>query len=93
MELDYIKGFLKVDFSEDDDYIKLLSEVAEKYIKDAVGKCDYSDPRARLLTLVIVTELYEKRSLTVEKAGEKVQYTIRSIITQMQTEEWMSSEN
>ncbi|MDE5993731.1 MAG: head-tail connector protein, partial [Oscillospiraceae bacterium] len=50
--------------------------------------CDYSDPRTKLLALVIITELYEKRSFSVEKAGEKAQYTIRSIIAQLQAEEY-----
>lgn len=89
MELDYIKGFLKVDFADDDEYITLLSEVAEKYIEAAVGSCDYDDARVKLLALVIITELYEKRSYSVEKAGEKAQYTIRSIIAQLQAEEEM----
>ena len=92
MELDFIKKVIKVDFDEDDEYITLLSEVAEKYIKAATGKCDYSDPRVRLLALVIITELYEKRSYSVEKAGEKAQYTIRSMISQLQAEEVMSDD-
>lgn len=92
MELNYIKGFLKVDFDEDDEYITLLSGVAEKYIEAATGKCDYNDPRVKLLALVIITELYEKRSYSVEKAGEKAQYTIRSIISQLQAEEVMDDD-
>lgn len=92
MELDFIKNVLKVDFDEDDEYITLLSEVAAKYIEAATGNCDYSDPRVRLLALVIITELYEKRSYSVEKAGEKAQYTIRSIISQLQAEEVMSDD-
>ena len=55
MELDFIKKVIKVDFDEDDEYITVLSEVAEKYIEAATGKCDYSDPRVRLLALVIIT--------------------------------------
>lgn len=92
MELDFIKKVIKVDFDEDDEYITLLSEVAEKYIEAATGKCDYSDPRVRLLALVIIAELYEKRSYSVEKAGEKAQYTIRSMISQLQAEEVMSDD-
>lgn len=89
MELEYIKGFLKVDFDDDDEIIQLLSETAKRYIESAVGKCDYSDPRVKVLALVIITELYEKRSFSVDKAGEKAQYTIRSIITQLQAEEYI----
>lgn len=93
MELEYIKSFLKVDFDDDDEMIQLLSETAAKYIEAATGKCDYSDPRVKLLSLVIITELYEKRSFSVEKAGEKAQYTIRSIISQLQAEEYLSNDD
>lgn len=93
MELEYIKSFLKVDFDDDDEIILLLSETAEKYIEAATGKCDYSDPRVKLLALTIITELYEKRSFTVEKAGEKAQYTIRSIIAQLQAEEYFGDDD
>lgn len=93
MELEYIKNFLKVDFDDDDQTITLLSETAEKYIEAATGKCDYSDPRVKLLALVIITELYEKRSFSVENAGEKAQYTIRSIISQLQAEEYLDNES
>lgn len=93
MELEYIKSFLKVDFDDDDEMIQLLSDVAAKYIEAATGKCDYSDPRVKLLALVIITELYEKRSFSVEKAGEKAQYTIRSIISQLQAEEYLNNDD
>lgn len=93
MELEYIKSFLKVDFDDDDEMIQLLSDVAYKYIEAATGKCNYSDPRVKLLALVIITELYEKRSFSVEKAGEKAQYTIRSIISQLQAEEYLDNED
>lgn len=93
MELSYIKEFLKVDFDDDDNMITLLYETATKYIEGAVGSCDYSDPRVKLLALVIITELYEKRSYSVDKAGEKAQYTIRSIIAQLQAEELMKNED
>ena len=93
MELEYIKSFLKVDFEDDDEMILLLSETATKYIEAATGKCNYSDPRVKLLALAIITELYEKRSFSVERADEKAQYAIRSIISQLQAEEYLSNES
>lgn len=92
MELSEVKLFLKVDFDEDDEFIRLLMAAAEEYISAAVGKCDYEKARVKLLALVIITELYEKRSFSVEKAGEKAQYTIRSIIAQLQAEEVMDDD-
>ncbi len=87
MELGYVKGFLKVDFDDDDNYIQLLIEVAQEYITAATGSCDFAVARVKLLALTIITELYEKRAFTVDQAGEKAQFAIRSIITQLQAEE------
>lgn len=84
MELSYVKTFLKVDFNDDDEYISLLIDVAREYVVDAIGKCDESIARVKLLMLVIITEMYENRSFTVDTANQKAQYTIRSIINQLQ---------
>lgn len=84
MELSYVKTFLKVDFDDDDEYISLLTDVAKEYVVDAIGKCDESIARVKLLMLVIITEMYENRSFTVDTANQKAQYTIRSIINQLQ---------
>lgn len=92
MELSLIKQFLKVDFDDDDSIISLTADAAEQYITAAVGSCNYDDARVRILALVIITELYEKRSYSVEKAGVKAQYTIRSIIAQLQAEQEMTDD-
>ena len=85
MTLAEAKAFLKVDFNDDDDFIKLLIDVAEEYIIDALGKCDETVARVKLLMRIIVGELYEKRSMTfdIDHTNQKVQYTIRSIINQL----------
>lgn len=93
MELSLIKQFLKVDFDDDDNIIELMADVATDYINAAVGSCNYEDARVKLLALVIITELYEKRSYSVEKAGVKAQYTIRSIIAQLQAEQEMTDDD
>ncbi len=92
MELSLIKQFLKVDFDDDDNIISLTADAAEQYITAAVGSCNYDDARVRILALVIITELYEKRSYSVEKAGVRAQYTIRSIIAQLQAEQEMTDD-
>lgn len=92
MELSLIKQFLKVDFDDDDSIISLTADAAEQYITAAVGSCNYDDARVRILALAIITELYEKRSYSVEKAGVKAQYTIRSIIAQLQAEQEMTDD-
>lgn len=92
MNLEYVKGFLRVDFDSDDEYIDLLMRVASEYVKNAIGKnaldasgnVDDSNPLVRLLMLNIITTLYDARGYTVETANEKAQYTLRSIIKQLQ---------
>lgn len=84
MTLDEIKRFLRVDFEDDDDLIILQLEAAREYIADAVGECDESSARVRLLLLNIVSTLYESRLYTVTQAGEKTQYSLRSMMLQLQ---------
>ena len=89
MTLNEVKNWLKVDFDDDDDFITLLIAAAQEYVTDALGKCDENIARVRLLMLVIISEMYEKRALTVnsDSTNTKVQYTIRSIINQLQNTE------
>lgn len=87
MDITYVKDFLKVDFADDDNYIKLLCDVAEQYVINAIGKCDEENPLVKLLMLVIISTLYENREYTVDTANEKVQRTLRSMVLQLQLDE------
>ncbi len=86
MGLQQVKQFLRVDFDDDDSYIILLIDVAKEYIIDAVGKYDETSARYKLLLLNIVSTLYENREYTIDKTNEKVAYTLKSIILQLQLE-------
>lgn len=94
MNLNFIKKYLRVDFDDDDDFILLLWEVAKKYVVNSVGQpalneageVDETNPLVKLLELTIISTLYEERSFTVNKSNEKLQYTLRSIILQLQLE-------
>ena len=87
MGLNLVKNFLRVASNDDDDYIILLIEVAQEYIIDAVGKYDEYSARTKLLLLNIVAALYENKQYTIDKSNEKVQYTLNSIVRQLQLEE------
>ena len=86
MDIDLVKKFLKVDYDDDNDYIELLINAAKEYVIDALGKCNEDIARVRLLELVIISDMYEKRSLSFNAAttNTNVQYAIRSIINQLQ---------
>lgn len=86
MDLTLIKNFLRIDINEDDEYLKLLIGVAREYIIAAIGKCDESSARVKLLMLNIIASLYETRQFTIDKASEKVQYSLKTMIMQLQME-------
>ena len=87
MTLEEVKNFLKVDFDDDDSLITLEIEAAEEYITDAVGQYKESSARMKLLLLNIVSALYENRVYTVMQTSEKVQYSLRSMVLQLQLED------
>lgn len=87
MTLDYVKRFLKVDFSADDEYINLLIGVADKYIAHKLGKYyNGDDPRVKLLKLTLISTLYQNREYTVTESNENVQFTLKSIMAQLELE-------
>ena len=85
LQLEEIKEYLKIDFNDDDTFLGLLTEVAREYVVDAVGVCDESKARVKLLMLVLIAEMYEKRTMTVtsDNTNSKTQYVIRAIINQL----------
>lgn len=92
MNLTLVKNFLRIDMDEDDEYLNLLIEAAKEYIIDAIGVCDEEKPRVKLLMLNIIASLYETRQFTIEKANEKVQYTLKSMLMQLQLDQYISEE-
>lgn len=87
MEITLVKNFLRIDIDDDDDYIQLLIGVAREYVTAAVGICDETESRVKLLMLNIIASLYESRSLTIDKNNEKVQYALQTMIMQLQIEQ------
>ena len=95
MDLTFIKKYLRVDFDDDNDYINLLHDAAKQYVINTVGQnalndkgeIDEENPLVKLLELTIISTLYENRTYTVNKNDEKLQYTLKSIILQLQLEE------
>ncbi|MBC2456132.1 head-tail connector protein [Clostridium beijerinckii] len=61
MDLSTIKSFLRVDFDDDDELIKLFIEVGKKYITDGFADYDEENLCHRLLLLKSVKTLYDDR--------------------------------
>lgn len=83
MELTFIKNYLRIDTDYDDEYIMLLLDVAREYVIDAVGECDETKARVKLVMLNIIATLYENRRFTIDKNNEKVAYTIKTMLQQL----------
>lgn len=85
MGTDEVKSYLRVDFDEDDTMIGHMMLAAEAYIKDAVGSYDMDNPKAKILFLAVVQDLYDNRELMVtEQQRKRMSYTYASIILQLQ---------
>lgn len=83
MELTFIKNYLRIDTDFDDEYIKLLIDVAREYVTDAVGECDETKARVKLVMLNLIATLYENRQFTIDKSNEKVAYAIKTMLLQL----------
>ena len=92
MDITFVKNYIRVDTDDDDEYIELLLEVARDYVKNAVGEFDEDNPRVKLLMINLIATLYEKRQYTINDKDENVQYALKSMLTQLQIENLIESE-
>jgi len=89
LTLEEAKSFLRVDFTDDDNYITELIQTAEDYLSDSID--DYSikisnekfKRKARLCTLVLIQECYDNK-MFITKDNEKIRYIISGFVMQMQ---------
>lgn len=92
LSLEDAKKFLRIDYEDDDNLIKLLIANAESYLVDAVDDFESKlktrnnkkfKSKAKLAMLVLITNWYDSRDFTEIQVSEKVRYTITSIMKQM----------
>jgi uncharacterized phage protein (predicted DNA packaging) len=91
LELALAKKYLRVDGDDENDLITTLMGTAASYMKSAVDgyetKAAADADFAKLgnqAELTLLTELYENRNAGAQEAKD-YSYTVRSIITQLQT--------
>ncbi|MBK1809144.1 phage gp6-like head-tail connector protein [Clostridium sp. YIM B02505] len=69
MTLAEVKIYLRVDYTEDDDYINSLIEVSQIYIDSMVGEVYKTDTKAvklsELLQKKLISDMYESRGTEV----------------------------
>lgn len=85
--LEEVKSYLRLDdYTEDDALIQLMIDNAEIYINNFVAIDETNEnmlKQAKLLVLVLVSDMYENREMMANKVSEKVRYTVQSIINQL----------
>lgn len=85
LSLNEVKTWLRVDGKEEDTIITTLMEAAETYLNNATGvKFDSSNQLAKLYCLVLCADWYENRDLIGQQPSDKVRFTCRAIMTQLQ---------
>jgi uncharacterized phage protein (possible DNA packaging) len=61
MTLEEVKTFIRVDFNDDDELIKLIIEVAQDYVSNGFSEYDETNPSHKILMLKAVKTLYDNR--------------------------------
>lgn len=60
--LERIKEYIGIDFDDDDQLLQMMEQTAYSYLDGAIGKGhDRNDPRAQMLLLQVVADLYNSR--------------------------------
>lgn len=91
MTLSEVKSYLRVDYNDDDTMIQLMMEAAEETIIAACGEFNEEKPRAKMIYLAMVQDMYDNRTLVSEKKHLREMY--RSLLTQLQVEQCMEDDN
>lgn len=97
MTLAEVKQYLRVDGSEEDALIQTMMAAAEDFVIGAVGTYDESQPKAKMLYMAAVQDMYDNRQLVaVNAAGysasQHYRNMVESLIRQLQTEELIKEE-
>lgn len=69
LELEDVKKELGIDFSDKntDDRIERYIQLADAWLKGAIGEYDKKDERAKQLALLIIEDLFDRNSNTVKE--------------------------
>lgn len=76
---DDVKKYLRVDFTDDDTLIDRLMIAADEFLKGSIGATyDNTGERAKTLSLVVISDLYDNRGLHDDSA--KVSNNVRRLV-------------
>lgn len=88
MDLDSVKGYLRVDGTDEDALVITMMNAAKSYIASAVGAYDDTNVKAQQLLLAIVQDFYDNRQLmqSEQQMKMRMEAMYASIILQLQLE-------
>lgn len=76
---DDVKKYLRVDFNDDDTLIDGLMIAADEFLKGSIGATyDNAGERAKTLSLIVISDLYDNRGLHDDSA--KVSNNVRRLV-------------
>lgn len=79
LTLEEVKNYVRVDFDNDDILIQTLMDAADAFLKGSISiNYDKEDERAKMLSLLIISDLYDNRGIT-----DKVSGNIRKLVEDM----------
>lgn len=81
MELEEIKMYLRVDFSEDDKFILSLQGAAEEYLKNAGIKVEYENNLYKTAVKMLISNWYNNRD--VIGRNDTLSIMFKSIVSQL----------
>ena len=84
--LDKVKNYLKVDYNDDDAIIETYIISTEKFLKTLCEKNEFEEDKqelAEIYMLAMISELYNSRNLTVDKAEQRVRTIMQSVLNQL----------
>lgn len=83
MELSQLKTYLRIDHNLDDELLKMLQDVATKYIYGAIEVTETDDERFDYAVCLLVSHWYTHRIATSEQALEEIPFGVVALIHQL----------
>jgi len=85
LTIEDVKTYLRIDGEDEEGFLELALEAARQLVTAQTGDCNEGDGRVKMLLLALVSDMYEKRSLTAAK-GEGIRHIVNTVIMQLQFE-------
>jgi len=81
LDLDRLKQYLRIDGTEEDDFLGFLMETAKEFLKGA-GVEESESNRYELAVMILVSHWYENRE-AIGKVTSQIEYSLQSLILQL----------